>query len=306
VGAGLPADVGARLTAVPIFTGRRLDVVPLEGGLTNQNYRVSVDGRSYVARLSDPSGALLAIDRAAEHANSLAAAASGVAPAVAGYLPGAGVLVVEWVPGRTLTECDVRDEATLRRIAAACAQLHDGPRFVSDFDMFAIQRRYLRVVLDRGFHLPARYLEFMPVVDRLRAALGVRPLPSVPCNNDLLAANMIDDGERIWLIDYEYSGNNDPCFELGNLWSESALPPDRLELLVEAYFGRPAVALVARARLLGLMSKYGWTLWAAIQDAASPLDYDFRSWGLEKYDRAVAEFNGPDLDRLLEEVQRDE
>jgi thiamine kinase-like enzyme len=122
---------------------------------------------------------------------------------------------------------------------------------------------------------------------------------TVPCHNDLLAANLIDDGERVAIIDYEYAGNNDPCFELGNIWSEATLPAPLLDVLVTAYFGRPRPAQVARARLFGLMSKYGWTLWAAIQDATSPLEFDFWSWGMEKYDRAVAEFDGPEFEHLL-------
>jgi thiamine kinase-like enzyme len=302
----LSPDVAARLAAVPLFRGRELTARPLPGGLTNQNYRVGVGGRDYVARLSFPSGALLAIDRAAEYANSVAAARSGAAPAVADYAPEVGVLVVEWVPGRTFTDDDVRDEANLPRIAAVCRALHRGPRFVGDFDMFVLQRQYLRVVTEHGFRLPPGYLDLMPLVERIEAAMRVRPLPTVPCNNDLLAANILDDGTRLWFIDYEYSGNNDPCFELGNLWSESGLAVGQLDLLVEAYFGRCSRALVARARLLGLMSKYGWTLWASIQDGVSTLDFDFWSWGTARYERALAEFHGPDLSRLVEEVQLDE
>jgi thiamine kinase-like enzyme len=133
--------------------------------------------------------------------------------------------------------------------------------------------------------------------------MQLRAEPPVPCNNDLLAENFIDVGGELKLIDYEYSGNNDPCFELGNIWSEAALPVPLLDVLVTAYFGRARPGEVARARLFGLVAKYGWMLWASIQDGSSPLDFDFWSWGLEKYDRAVAEFDGPDLDRLLREAQ---
>jgi thiamine kinase-like enzyme len=299
---GPAASVEERLDAVPLFAGKSLDVELLVGGLTNVNARVRVDGRQYVARLSSPSGDLLAIDRVCEYHNSRAAAASGAAPAVAAWAPEVGVLVVEWVEGRTLTEQDLRDPETLRRVAAACKRLHSGPRFVNDFDMFAIQRRYLEVVTERGFRLPKNYLDYLPLVADLQTALAAVPEPMVPCNNDLLPANLIDDGTKIWLIDYEYAGNNDPCFELGNSWSESDLPLEQLDDLVAAYYGRRSRRLVARARLLGLMSKYGWTLWASIQDSASPLDFDFWAWGMEKYDQAIAEFSGPDLPRLLEEA----
>jgi thiamine kinase-like enzyme len=122
----------------------------------------------------------------------------------------------------------------------------------------------------------------------------------VPCNNDLLAENFIDQGDRIRLIDYEYSGNNEACFELGNIWSEAALPDDHLDALVAAYFGLPAPDKTARCRLLGLMAKIGWTLWAAIQDGVSPIDFDFWSWGMEKYDRALAEVADPGFSALLD------
>ena len=137
-------------------------------------------------------------------------------------------------------------------------------------------------------------------MDRIRSALAVRAEPTVPCNNDLLAANFIDDGQRLWIIDYEYSGNNDACFELGNIWSESTLDDEHLVELVGAYYGEHRDDKVARARLLGLMSKYGWTLWASIQASASPIDFDFWSWGMEKYERAVPEFDGPGFDALLD------
>jgi thiamine kinase-like enzyme len=125
------------------------------------------------------------------------------------------------------------------------------------------------------------------------------PPVTVPCHNDLLAANFISGGDRLWLIDYEYSGNNDPCFELGNIWSESNLAADQLDLLVSRYFGRHSTVLTARARLLGLVSQYGWTLWGVIQHHISALDFDFWSWAMEKYDRAVDTFDSPDLADLL-------
>ena len=219
------------------------------------------------------------------------------------FVPEAGILVVGFIEGRTFTAEDVRDPANLPRLAGACRRLHAGPRFQGDFDMFALQRRYLAVVRERGFRLPAGYEEYAARAAEIEAAIGAYPLPTVPCNNDLLAGNIVDDGHQLWLIDYEYSGNNDPYFELGNLWSESALPLPMLADLVREYHGGPAPHLTARAWLWALMSKYGWTLWASIQDGSSTIDFDFWSWGMEKYDRAVTEFEGPDFARFLREVR---
>ena len=192
----------------------------------------------------------------------------------------------------------------LEQVAAACRRLHGARRFRDDFDMFEIQPRYLGIVRERGFRLPERYEEFGPHVAAIRDAFAVRDEGTVPCNNDLLAENFMLTGSGLRLIDYEYSGNNDACFELGNVWSESNLSLAQLEQLVGAYYGRPARHKLARARLWGLMSKYGWTLWASIQDGVSEIDFDFWSWGLEKYDRAVAEFDSPEFERLLDEARR--
>jgi thiamine kinase-like enzyme len=292
----LDPGIDALLNSIPCTTRRPRTVEYLPGGLTNRNLKVTNADGSCVVRIPAAGPGLLGIDRDHEHANSVAAAAAGVGAPVLHYRAGEG-LVVGFLPGRTLTDDDLHDPAVLRRVAAACRQLHAGPRFTGDFDMFEVQACYRRIVGEHGFRLPARYDEFAPVVARIREALG--PRVTVPCNNDLLAANLLDDGERVRIIDYEYSGNNDPCFELGNIWSEATLPLPLLDELVTAYFGRPRPAQVARARLFGLMSKYGWMLWASIQDGSSPLDFDFWSWGMEKYDRAVTEFDGPDLEHLL-------
>lgn len=298
----LTADLTALLDRVPALGGTEREVSPLPGGLTNRNYKVTAPGGCYVVRISSRTSDLLAIDREAEYRNSVAAAVSGVAPKVVDYLPGLGVLVIDWVDGHTLTNADMNGPQNLARIARACRRLHAGPRFVNDFDMCRIQRQYLATVTRQGFRLPDRYLDFMPAADRIRQALAVHPLPTVPCHNDLLAANFIAGSHQLWLIDYEYAGNNDPCFELGNIWSEAAMEVDALEELVADYFGAARPDMVARARLQGLMSKYGWMLWAAIQDGISTLDFDFWTWGMEKYDRAVAEFRAPGFDSLLDAI----
>jgi thiamine kinase-like enzyme len=301
----VPPVVDEVLRAVPGLDAGPFHISLLPGGLTNQNYKaVAAGGQQLVVRLSAPQSDLLAIDRDAEHANSLAAAVAGVAPRVLAYLPEHGALVIDWIEGRTLTTGDLDDPMTLARVAAACRQLHAGPRFHSDFDMVALQRRYLELVISRGFRLPLTYLDLLPRVTAIGAALALWPLPTVPCHNDLLAANIMDDGRQIWFIDFEYSGNADPCFELGDLWSETGLPADRLEALVAAYFGQPSHAMIARARLYGLLANYGWTLWASIQAATSTVDFDFWTWGMEKFDRAAAELGGPDVAGLIADVQQ--
>jgi thiamine kinase-like enzyme len=296
------------LDKIDWLRGTSYDVEELTGGLTNVNLKVTHPGGICVVRVAQAGGELLAIDHDHEHHNSVAAAEAGVGAPVIDYLPDAGLaglLVVGYLEGRTFTNADLRSGDHLDRVARAVRQLHSGPRFSSDFDMFTIQSAYLQVVTEHGFRLPERYLEFVPQVERIRRAFAVREELTVPCNNDLLAGNLIDDGEKIWLIDYEYSGNNEATFELGNLWSEAGLTVDQLDELVAAYDGTLRRHRVARARLWGVMAKYGWTLWGSIQDGVSSFDFDFWEWAMEKYDRAVAEFEGPYFDRLLDEAAGD-
>jgi thiamine kinase-like enzyme len=295
----VPADLDTRLDHLQSLQSKPREVTPLEGGLTNVNVRVRCAGLDVVVRMSRAESAMLAIDREAEYLNSQAAAASGASPRVVEFQADPHLLVVEYIEGTTLTAADVRNDAYLPRIAAVCRLLHAGPRFVGDFDMFDVQRRYVETVTANGYRMPAGYLELMPKAARIEKALAVVDVPTVPCNNDLLAANFIDDGARLWIIDFEYAGNNDPCFELGNIWSESNLEPGQLDELVTLYYGRPRPSMVARARLLGLMAKYGWTLWASIQVANSSLDFDFWAWGLEKYERAVEDFSSSAFDTWL-------
>jgi thiamine kinase-like enzyme len=291
------------LDLVPALHGSRT-VAELAGGLTNTNYKVVTDAGAFVMRVSAKDSGMLAIDRENEYRNSVSAAEAGVGARVIDYVPERSLLVLEFIEGTTQSAEDLRRGDKLEMVARACRRLHGAAPFRDDFNMFDIQRRYLQLVQERGFRLPARYLEFEPKVRRIEAAMALRDEGKVPCNNDLLAENFIDVGGEFRLIDYEYSGQNDACFELGNVWSESNLSLDQLDELVTHYYGRRLRNRIARARLWGLMSKYGWTLWASIQDGVSDIDFDFWEWGMEKYDRAVAEFDGPDFEQLLEEVVR--
>jgi thiamine kinase-like enzyme len=291
------------LETVPELRNRR-SISELAGGLTNTNYKVETDGGAFVVRVSSKDAGLLAIDRENEYLNSVAAAEAGVGAAVVAYLPEQSILVLEFIEGTTQTAEDLRRGDKLDLAAEACRQLHGARRFRDDFNMFEIQRGYLKLVEERGFRLPDRYFEFEPQVRAIEEAMALRDEGTVPCNNDLLAENFIDVGGAFRLIDYEYSGNNDACFELGNVWSESNLSLEQLDELVAHYYRRRLRNKVARARLWGMMSKYGWTLWASIQDGVSEIDFDFWEWGMEKYERAVSEFDGPEFERLLDDVQR--
>ena len=187
--------------------------------------------------MSSSDASLLGIDRDAEHVNTAAAAAAGVGAEVVDYRPDLGLLVITFLPGVALANESFADPGVMARSAHACRLLHAGPAFTGVFDMFTRQAGYLATVLNNGFPLPAGYERFTDDFADVGRALAASPAPLVPCNNDLLAGNYLDNGERVWLIDYEYSGMNDACFELGNTATECEFTLEMTEAWTEAYFG---------------------------------------------------------------------
>ena len=303
------ADALEVIARVPSLAGSPRVVTELPGGLTNRNYKVTTPAGTFVARRwGAPAGGpgpgldLLAINRDHEHRNSVIAAAAGVGAPVIEFRPQDRLLVLGFLDGSTFANSDVQDARNIPRIAAALRALHGASRFAGDFDMFEVQRRYRAAARRAAAAVPDGYDELAPAFAAARAALAVRAEPTVPCHNDLLAANFIDDGQRLYLIDYEYAGNNDPCFELGNIAGECALPGETLAALVTAYYGGERRSKIARARLFTLVSQYGWTLWGALQHASSPLKFDFWSWAMERFEAAAAGLTSPAFAQLLNDV----
>jgi thiamine kinase-like enzyme len=297
-------DIQAIAQLVPGWAGREIRIEPIAAGLTNANFRVEVDGKPHFVRLPGSSTDMLAIDRANELFNTRAAAEAGVGAKVLFHDPRSGALVLEWIDGGTMSNGAFAEPGAPARIAEALQRLHSGPRFRDDFDMFRLSEYYLRIVGEQEMRIPQGYREHAAQVPRIEAALAAHPLPTVPCHNDLLAENYLDDGTRLWIVDYEYSGNNDPTFELGNTAQELLFDVVRQEELCAAYFGperfsREGPALLARMRLQMIMSDVGWCLWAAIQASISSIDYDFWGWAEERWARASAAMDGADFERLL-------
>jgi thiamine kinase-like enzyme len=304
VAASRTSTIDEVIAAIPEWADRNVTIEPIAAGLTNANYRVTIDESPVFVRVGGPSTELLAIDRGNEAHNTRAAAETGVGPRVVHEVPALGALVLEWLPGRTMSNATLGEPGMPERVARSLRRLHAGPRFRDDFDMFRLAAAYLRLCDERAIRIPDGYRDRLSDVARTEAALAVRPLPTVPCHNDLLAENYLDDGADLRIVDYEYSGNNDPTFELANTCQELGWDDERIVALCAAYFGAATTALLARMRLNMIMSDVGWTLWAAIQARISPIQYDFWGWAIERWDRAEAKLAAPAFETWLREVRR--
>jgi thiamine kinase-like enzyme len=289
---------------VALWRGQEVSVSELSGGLTNTNHLVEAGADRYVVRIPGASTELLAVDRTNERHNAAAAATTGVSPRILEVLEDLDVMVIEYIEGTTMSAERLRNREMAPRIASSLRRLHAGPPFLKDFDMFHLTEFYLDVCGKHDVRIPEGFENHRADVAKIERALSQRRLPTVPCHNDLLAENYIDDGAQLWIVDFEYSGNNDPTFELGDTAQECGFDQDLRAALCEAYFGAPTIALLARMDLQAIMADVGWTLWAAIQAEISSIEFDFWGWAEERWGRAEEAFGGESFGRLLADASR--
>jgi thiamine kinase-like enzyme len=291
---------------VALWRGQEPKVSQLSGGLTNENYLVESGGQKYVMRIPGQSTELLAINRANEVHNTKAAATTGIGPQVLEHIPGLDVLVLEFIPGPTMSAKALQSKEMAARMATSFRRLHGSPRFLEDFNMFRLIEYYLGIVEQHQVTIPEGYREWLQAVTRIERAVAIGALPSVPCHNDLLCENFIDDGGALRIVDYELSGNNDPCFDLGNTAQEAEFDQELRAALCAAYLGRDDPRQLARMNLFALMSDIGWTLWGAIQARISAVDFDFRGYYTGRWERALQVLHSEDFSRWIEEASAKE
>jgi thiamine kinase-like enzyme len=288
---------------VSLWRGREVKVSQLSGGLTNENYLVESGGERYVLRLPGQSTELLSIDRANEVFNTKAAATTGIGPRVLEHIAGLDALVLEFINGPTMSAKTLHSVEMASRMASSFHQLHDSPRFLKDFNMFRLIEQYLVIVEEHRVTIPDGYRAWLPAVAKIEQAVRQGALPAVPCHNDLLCENFIDDGTTLRIVDYELSGNNDPCFDLGNTAQEAEFDEELRTALCASYFGRDDERQLARMNLFALMSDVGWTLWGAIQAKISAVDFDFRGYYNARWERALEVLESERLKGWMEKAQ---
>ena len=214
--------------------------VALGGGITNHNFRARFGEAEVVLRIAGSQTELLGIDRASEHVATQAAAKLGIAPAVLAFLPEHSCLVTAFVPGVPLAETAVREPVTMVEIARALRAFHEhAPSLPTSFDVPQIARDYVALARERGAALSSAAVEAVALAERIAAALIGPEHAVVPCHDDLLAANLLSDGKRVWLVDWEYAGMGDRYFDLGNLSINNGFDNDDDRALLAAYWDEP-------------------------------------------------------------------
>ena len=275
----------SRVAALAIWSGR-VEPVPLAGGITNQNFTVEDRGRRYVVRVGDDI-LVHGVVRANELAASRAAHLAGLSPGVVHAEP--GILVLDFIEGRTFKPEDVRNPANLERLVDMVRRCHrDIPQHLRGpaamFWVFHVVRDYAHTLTEGNSRHVAMLPDLLLRAARLEAAVG--PIDVVFGHNDLLAANFIDDGRRLWLVDWEYAGFNSPLFDLGGLASNSELSPDQAEQALSLYFGKPVDdELRRRAAAMSAASLLRETMWSMVSEIHSTVDFDYTAYTVENLRR---------------------
>jgi thiamine kinase-like enzyme len=273
-----PEEILAR-----VWPGRRAEIEPLGGGITNHNFKVALAGETYVLRIGGKDTDLLGIDRRVEHAASLVAAELGVGPEVVAFLEGEGCLVTRFIEGREVPPAEMRRPEAIRRAAATLRRIHDGPAIPGRFDSFRVVEAYCVTATSRGVGLPTEYSWAKEIADEIEATR--RSQEAAPCHNDLLNANFIDDGERLRIVDWEYAGMGDRFFDLANFSINHDFGADENRTLLEAYLGDVGPSDVADLTLMRFMSDFREAMWGVVQQGVSELDFDFVAYANEHFER---------------------
>jgi thiamine kinase-like enzyme len=279
-----------------VWPGRNVEVSTLGGGITNHNFRVDVDGEPFVLRVGGKDTDLLGIDRTAEVAAARMAASIGIGPEVVTVIEPEGYLVTRFIEAQPVPPETMRDPLMLAKVGVTIDRLHRGSSLPSTFDSHEVVRRYAATARERGVEPPADYGWALAIADRIREARG--PAERRPCHNDLLNANFLRQGDRLWIVDWEYAGMGDPLFDLGNFSVKHDLGEGDERPLLVAY-GLEDERSLSMVRLLRFMGAFFEAMWAVVQMAVSELDFDYEGYARDNFGRLHAIADDPDFERGL-------
>lgn len=295
-------EVFRALQRIPRFRGISREQFHCErlGGLTNKNYKVTLDNERYVLRIAG-AGTSDYINRKIEAHNARAAAAADVNAELLHFDTNSGLMLCRYLDGCvTMTrERFNSDPGAPARAALALKRMHQsGSSFKFRFELFNMIDEYLRILGDRNAELPDGYHAVLEEAGVVRKVIDNNPRPLAPCHCDPLAENFLDNGQRMWIVDWEYSGMNDPIWDLGDVSVEAGFGEEQDIAMMNAYCGGEVpAAIFGRMVVYKAMCDLLWTLWGLIQHSDDNPADDFWAYSINRFERCKTLMGSQDFDR---------
>ena len=292
------------IARVPMWVNAQdIRVAPLEGGITNRNYRVDVDGESFHLRLAGENTELLGIHREYEYDANRTAGELGIAPEVIYFIEREGYLVTRFIDGRPIPPEEIRQPENLERVAETLRKIHGMPAIPGVFSAFQVVRDYSEIAQRYNVFFPENFDWLLDQMNKAETVLVTSSLVQRPCHNDLLNANFLFT-DKLFILDWEYAGMGDIFFDLANFSTNHELTEQENHLLLDCYFGEVRSQDVAHLYMMKIMSDFREAMWGMVQIGISNLDFDFREYANKHFDRLTQNIQNPNWERWLEEVRQ--
>ena len=280
--------------------GKSVTINRINKGITNNNFKVIVDGKAFFLSIPGTDSKLLNIDFTNKYNNNKICGDIGISPKVVHCIKAEELLITEFITSKNTVSESFHSSEKISVLVKMIKKLHGAKLFYRNFNMFTYIDHYINILKQDG--LPKLFFPIINRIDNLGQKLALYRRHLVPCHNDFVIGNMIDNQNQMFLVDFDYSGNNDPCFELGNLIVEMNYNQNQVNELVKMYYGKIQENIISRIYLQGIASDIGWSLWGYVQAKVSNLNYDFNQYAINRMERVMNKMDSADYELWLKNI----
>jgi thiamine kinase-like enzyme len=285
---------------ISALMGKSFTLNRINKGITNNNFKVIVDGKAFFISIPGTNSKLLNIDFKNKYYNNKICGDIGISPKVVHYIKAEELLVTEFITSKNSVSKSFHGSEKISVLVKMIKTLHDAKPFYRNFNMFTYIYHYMNILKKEG--LPKLLFPISNRIDNLGQKLVLYRRHLVPCHNDFVIGNIIDNQNQMFLVDFDYSGNNDPCFELGNLIVEMNYNHNQVNELIKRYYGEIQENIISRVYLQGIASDIGWSLWGYVQAKVSNLNYDFNQYAINRMERVMNKMDSADYELWLKNI----
>ena len=285
---------------IPEWNGKLIKVNPINSGITNINFEVTIGKKLYFLSMPYSNSELLNIDYGNKYYNNKICGEINISPRVIHFIESENLLVTEFIKLKCSSLEIFQSSKEIEQLVKNIKLLHNANPFLRNFNMLSQISYYKNILKKDAF--PKKLFKYVNNIKTLKQKLYLPNDKLVPCHNDLLAENIINKDNQIFIVDFDYSGNNDPCFELGNLSVEMEYDDEQINKLVRSYYGEINENIISRVNLQGVVSDIGWSLWSYVQVKNSNLNFDYNAHAIYRLERAINKMESKEYELWINNI----